>query len=517
MNIKRIIAISAVLLALGPVSARAEGDGGKTRNTALQETARRNTLWDGSSSEAGLAFSSYGIFNVLSLDYGGGYGEFRKNGDGKSSSAVSVNTSGAAYIGKFLARGGFSFRNTFDRDALYNVMLFELEDNMPFYPIDDKSSGWNRQEYRLNAGLSSPILWNRLSFGLKFDYEAKVGAKQLDPRGETFKYGVKVQPSVAIRLGKKSVLGLSGSYSDSFERAGVSNNNNWVNPTVWEHRGLGESTQGKVGGNDGLKTHTYRTDRYGAALQYSFGDLLFVEAGYERRTTSGIENPGLPKRLGSVKEDAFRLDAAWLFGRGKSNKLSLDAEFNLTKGLEYVQKLNTTAYQQEWTLISTNEMSSFTQGSARLGYDHLFGASDPRGYSWKAGAELSFDMLKESYLSPASTLDALRVYAGLLADRHFKFRRGSSLLIGIHAGYAAGFGAGYSCLGTNTHGTPKAMLADQADYMNASFLRAGGKIDWTFAHSRRVSWTLGAKASYLGAFALGKNRTVCSAALGILF
>lgn len=514
---RRIITVSAILLALGTVSSRAEGDGGNIKNTALQETARRNSLWNGSTCGAGLSFAPYGIFNALTLDYDGGYGDFRRNGDGESSSAVSVNTSGAAYIGKFLARGGFSFKDTFDRDALYNVLLYELEDNMPFYPIDDKSSGWNRQEYRLNAGLSSPVLWNRAAFGLDFDYSAKVGAKQLDPRGETFKYGVTVRPSVAVRLGRKSILGVSGSYSDSFERAKVSNNNNWINPTVWEHRGLGESTQGKVGGNDGMKTHTYRTDRYGAALQYSFGDIFFVEAGYERRTTSGIENPGLPKRLGSVKEDGFTLDAAWIFGRDKSDKLSLDAEFGLTKGLEYVQKLNTAAYQQEWTLISTNEMSSFTQGSARLGYDHLFGASDPRGYSWKAGAELSFDMLKESYLSPASTLDAMRVYGGLLAERHFKFRRGSSLLIGIHAGYAAGFGAGYSCLGTGTHETPKAMLADQADYLNASCLRAGGRIDWTFAQSRRVSWNLGAKASYIRAFALGKDRTVCSASLGILF
>lgn len=514
---KRIITVSLILAGLGTVSARAGEDGGKRRNIALQETAQRNCLWNGSTSEAGLAFAPYGIFNTLTLDYDGKYGAFRRNGDGKSSSGVSLNTSGAAYIGKFLARGGFSFKDTFDKDALYNVLLYEIEDNMPFYPVDDKSSGWNRQEYRLNAGLSSPVLWNRVSFGLSIDYSAKVGAKQLDPRGETFKYGVTVRPSVAVRLAEKSILGVSGSYSDSFERSKVSNNNNWVNPAVWEHRGLGESTQGRVGGNDGMKTHTYRSDRYGAAIQYSYGDIVFVEAGYERRTTSGIENPGLPKRLGSIKEDGVNLDAAWIFGRDKSNKLSLDAGFSLTKGLEYVQKLNTTAYQQEWTLISTNEMSSFTQANAKLGYDHLFGASDQRGYSWKVGAEVSFDLLQESYLSPASTLDAMRVYGGLLADKNFKFRRGSSLIIGLHAGYAAGFGAGYDARGTGTHETPKAMLCDQADYLNASHLRAGGRIDWTFAQSRRVSWTLGAKASYLRAFSLGKDRTVCSASIGILF
>ena len=512
---KRIIAISAILVCLGALTAQAGEPSAIHRNTALKETAERNALWARSTSAAGLAFTPYGIFNSLDLSYDGGFGEFRKNGVGKTTSEISLNTSGSAYIGKFLARGGFSFRNIFDRDALYNVLMYELEDNMPYYPIDDKSSGWNRQEYLLNAGLSSPVLWDRVAFGLKFDYTTKVGAKQLDPRGETYRYSVKVTPSVAVRLGK-SILGVSGFYSNGFERAEVSNNNNWEDPKVWEHRGLGESTQNKVGGNDGMKAHTYRTHRYGGALQYSLGEILFIEAGFARRTTLGIENPELPKKLGSISENDITLDAAWLFGKDKSNKLSVDADVCLTDGIEYVQKLNTAAYQQEWMVLSTNEMSSFTGISARLGYDHLFGASDPRGYSWKVGAEASFDLFDQSYLSPASASDAMRAYGGVLADKHFRMRK-SSLVLGLHAGYAAGLGAGYNCLSTKIYDTPKAMLNDQADWLNASFLKAGGRVDWTIREGRKVSWTLGARADYMRAFALGKDRTVCSASFGILF
>ena len=512
---RRIIAISVILVSLGTFNARAGGPAGRTRNTALQETAKRNALWAGSSSAAGLAFSPYGIFNSLDLSYDGGFGEFRKNGAGKTSSEISLNTAGSAYIGKFLATGGFSFRNIFDRDALYNVLMYELEDNMPYYPVDDKSSGWDRQEYLLDAGLSSPVLWDRVAFGLKFDYTTKVGAKQLDPRGETYRYSVKVTPSVAVRLGK-SILGISGFYTNGFERGEVSNNNNWESPKVWEHRGLGESTQNKVGGNDGMKTHTYRTHRYGGALQYSLGEILFIEAGFEHRTTLGIENPSLPKKLGSVSGNDITLDAVWLFGKDKSDRLSLDAEFCLTEGIEYVQKLNTAAYQQEWMVLSTNKMSSFTGAGARIGYDHLFGASDQRGYSWKVGAEAGFDLFDQSYLSPASTSNAMRAFGGVLADKHFKMRK-SSLIIGLHAGYAAGFGSGYNCLSTKIYDTPKAMLNDQADWLNASFFKAGGRIGWTILEGRRVSWTLGARADYMRAFAPGKDRTVCSASFGILF
>ncbi len=504
-----------MLVSLGAFAARAGVPAGKIKNTVQKETEIRNSLWSESSSAAGLSFSSYRIFNTLDLSYDGGFGEYRKNGTGKKSSDISVNTSGAAYIGKFLATGGFSFKNIFERDALYNVLMYELDDNMPYYPIDDKSSGWNKQEYLLNAGLSSPVLWDKVSFGLKIDYTTKVGAKQLDPRGETYKYGVRVTPSVAVRLGS-SLLGVSGTYMDGFERCTVSNNNNWENPKVWEHRGLGESTQNKVGGNEGMKTHTYRTHRYGGAFQYSFGKNIFVEAGFEHRVTDANENPSLPHKLGSVKENDISINAAWLFGKDNSDKLHIDALFSFTDGIEYVQKLNTTAYQQKWMVISTNEMSSYTGISAKLGYDHLFGASDSRGYSWKVGAEASFNSFAQSYMSPESTSDAMRAYAGLLADKHFKMRK-SSLLIGLNAGYAAGLGDGYTCLSTKVYDAPKSMLTDQADWLNASFVKAGGHIDWTISEGKKVSWIMAAKAEYINAMSISKDRILCSASFGILF
>lgn len=512
---KRIIAISAVLVCLGSTGALAEEPSGIWRNTVLRETAIRNSLWLESSSAAGLAFSPYKVFNVLDLSYDGGYGEFRKNGTGKSSTVISLNTSGAAYIGKFLATGGFSYRNISEHDALYNVLNYELEPNMPYHPVDDKSSGWQKQEYLLNAGLSSPVLWNRVAFGLKLDYKTKVGAKQLDPRGENYNLSINLYPSISLRLGR-SLLGLSGTYAYGFERGAVSNNNPWQDQKVWEHRGLGESTQTKVGGNEGMKTHSYRSHRYGAALQYSLGDILFVEAGFEHRTTLGTENPKLPKKLGSISENDISLSSAWLFGKDKSNKLSLDALCSLTTGIEYVQQLDKTAYRQEWVVISTNEMTSCTGVNVRLGYDHLFGASDPRGYSWKIGAEATFDLFNQSYLSPASTLGTMRLYSGALADKHFKFRK-STLLVGVHAGYAAGLGAGYNSLNAKAHATPKAMVQDNADYLNASFLKAGGRIEWTFDTGKSLSWFLGGKVSYLRAFALNRDRVICSATFGILF
>lgn len=512
---KRIIVLSALLVSLCPSVAQAGGSAEKIGSTALKETEIRNALWLGSSSAAGLAFRPYNIFNTLDLRYNGAYGEYRGLGEGKSSTEVSLNTEGAAYLGKFLVTGDFSFKNTFDQDALYNVLLYQLEDNMPYYPMDDRSSGWKRQAYELGAGLASPVLWDRVAFGIDLEYFTKVGAKQLDPRGETYKYGIQLRPSVTVSLGK-NLLGLSALYADGFERSKPSNNYNWDSQKIWYNRGLGESTQSKVGGNDGMKTCFWRTTKFGGALQYSWSDAVFAEVGYTYKQTDVKENPELPKRLGSAKEQTFSLDAAWLFGRDKSDKLSLDADFALTDGIEYIQKLNTAAFQQEWMVISTNAMSSYTDIRAALRYDHLFGAADPRGYDWKVGAEASFRMFDQSYLAPASTSNAMRAYAGINADKQFKFKR-SALLLGLDGGYAAGFGSGYTCLSTKAYATPKAAMADQADWLNASFIKAGARVDWTFEGSKRANWVFGAKANWLKPTSLDKDRLAITATFGIIF
>ena len=60
-------------------------------------------------------------------------------------------------------------------------------------------------------------------------------------------------------------------------------------------------------------------------------------------------------------------------------------------------------------------------------------------------------------------------------------------------------------------------MKDQSDWLNASYIKAGGRIDWTVSSGRRVNWVLGGKASYIGASELDKDRIICSATFGILF
>ena len=93
----------------------------------------------------------------------------------------------------------------------------------------------------------------------------------------------------------------------------------------------------------------------------------------------------------------------------------------------------------------------------------------------------------------------------------------SSLLVGIHAGYALGLGEGYKCLSAKAYPAPIAMMNEQSDWLNASYVKAGGRVDWTITSGSKVNWVLGGKVSYIGALELNKSRILCSATFGILF
>ena len=168
---KRITLI-ALLSGLGIIAAQAgnntaEKDSSpsyKISNEVLKETNFRNAPWMESNNTAGLAFRPFEMYKDLNINYENNAGEFRKQQEAAKRNNVTLNTSGSTYIGKFLVWGRFSFRNIFDKGCNMNALMYEIDEDMPYYPIDTtKNSGWQKQEYDLQAKLASPVLWDRVS------------------------------------------------------------------------------------------------------------------------------------------------------------------------------------------------------------------------------------------------------------------------------------------------------------------------------------------------------------------
>nr|MCR5003330.1 hypothetical protein [Bacteroidales bacterium] len=342
--------LAILSLCLGVASAQAQA----IYSPALSETNFRNNLWFNSENAAAMAFRPLEKYSDLDLSFKTDEGEFRRQTEANSSNDIGIHTSGNSKIGQFNIWGEFSFNNIFERDLAYNASLFEIPEDFPFFLADTVSSRWNKQVYGMRTKISSPVLWDKVSFGAEIGYETKVGAKQRDPRTTTYKYAVDVTPSAIWKISDSHALGINGYFLKSFERSEPTNVDGRYNQKVYLCRGLGMATTGTVGGNNGLGVFYYKGLDYGAGLQYNYtsGIDILAEVTYKNRKMDVYEQPTLPKRRGTTKGSVIDGHIQMLFGENNSDKVDAKVHYRTTGGYEqeqtYVQELR----NQHWLTIA---------------------------------------------------------------------------------------------------------------------------------------------------------------------
>lgn len=509
---KKII-LTAVCLSLGAIVSLAQTD--TIHSTVSLEDNFRNALWFNGNNAAGMRFTPLSGYHELKLTYDGARGVFHLKQLPEKSNAVNVNTSGALELGGILLWGDFSFKNIFEDGAKYNSIRYIPEEDMPYSVADSVASPWTKQEYLLSMKAATPLLWDHVAFGTGIDYESKVGAKQRDPRVETYRYKIEITPGAVATFGKFQI-GLSAMYRNDFERAKPSNEGAF-SKVIWQTRGLGEFQTTKVGDNDGLKEYYYKENAYGAGLQlgYSSNSTLLADFSFTRKSVDCFHNVKLPKRMGSTRQDLLKAKIQALLGGNNSHKIELDAAYSATDGLEYIQTLNTEAFNQNWDVVAVNRMSAFNRISAVLKYDWEIGNSDPRGYDWKLAADAGYLSRDYSYTLPASSDNSSSVFAGIGGFKQFKFDA-SSLVAGIGAGYNKSLGGEYIYGGL----TPDAVVLDLYRSDNAWYTTDYAKSDLNISFTKnttRLDWFAKADASYIYPFGFDGGRLCCLISAGIIF
>lgn len=457
-------------------------------NTVCRENNFRNSLWFSTENSASLAFRPISEYNELMLSYqneSGPYHSWRQP-DGRNS--LKAITSGYKSVGKFQLWGEFSFNNIFDKGLRGNAIMFEVPEDMPYYVLDTASSRWNRQIYDMSLKLASPIVLNHLSFGIAAGYTSKVGAKQKDPRTETYVNDIYAVPSVSYRFLNDHILGISGVYRYNFERSLPTNNNYRIDQLVYTTRGLGEGSTAKIGGNDGLNEYYYTGHTYGGHIQYGYHGKfsLNAEAGATLKTVDVMHQVSLPKNMGATRQMAINANIKALWGDCNSNKFSAEAIYRMTDGIEKIQVRDDTPFQQKWVVVSKNTMSTYTSTSISAKYDHQFGASSQRGYDWITGGEIGYRSEDDSYLSPESYFSWSNAMASVFCGRQLKFRN-SELLIKLNGGYLLNLSGEYIYTGGNKTATIQEFWQEDLNYRKASAIEAGGRIAYTL-HIGKVNY-----------------------------
>ena len=513
---KFILAVSTLCLGI-LVNAQAQGLDLKPKTAEAVTMMERSALWFSTSNAAALAVDTLAQYGTLEMRYNGGSGDLRKQQTAQSFNDVSFYTDGAAKIGGFRLWGDFEFQNNFEKGSRYNTILYEVFEDMPYYAVDTAASGWTKQAYLMSAKVSSPVLWDHVSFGLGVRYDTKVGAKQKDPRCEVYKYDVSVFPSVAAVFGSNTV-GLYGVYTHGFERSVPGNENYRKSQMVFLSKGLGEGILTKVGDNDGLKTCYYKANTFGGGLQYGYkgGFNLLADLGFTMTKQVGEQNPMLPKSLGNIERINVTADVRAEFGSERQHSVGLQGLLRSTNGIELLQSLSTEAFNQSWVTIGENAMTLFNYVDAGLSYDFFGGRNAATGYSWNAGADLAFTMRDYSYSLPEATLDASSLLATVRGAKQLTFSE-TTLLLGAKAGYNVGLGGEY----IYNNGTKTQWLQDfyRSDlvFFTDSYLIAGLTVGSSFPLGSRIRGTACADASYATVLGESRSRILANISFGIVF
>ncbi len=498
---------------------------------ATSEVNFRNALWWNTDNSAALAFRPISLYGDLSASYQREDGSFHRAMQAESSDIAKARSSGASKIGNTFLWGEFSISDIFERGVAHNAIFYEIPEDMPYFVADTVgTSRWNKQDYSMRARLASPVLWQRLSFGLDIAYSDKVGAKQRDPRAESEVYDLSVQPSLAWKFGHHSLVGVSGMYERSFERSEPSNRQYRFNQGVFLTKGLGMGTAAVVGGNSGLGAFYYNKQAFGGSLQYSFSsqdfELLF-DARIVSRSVDIFEHPTLPRRRGSTQGSLANGSINLLWGSNLANKLTLSANYRSTKGMEQQQQYVNETLNQHWETIVSNEISDFGRIGAGVRYDHLFGAGSQKGYSYKLGASAGYDSENDSYLLPASEWNWSAAYAGLNGGAQWVKGR-SSLLLEASLLYNRSLSSEYVYGGD---GVKNAKIADiyreELLFRSFDYLRTGGSVSYSL-RGRRVSYIWSANCTWYDSIgkpsipsewglAESADRLIASLEFGIIF
>lgn len=488
------------LLSLGAMVSRAQE---AVVTTSALEDNFRNTLWYNSTNGAGLAFDQLAKYSTLDLGASNTSGAWKRAHEPGRRTEVDAHTSGATNVGRFKVMGDFVFRDIFDKESMFNTLTYDVTDDMPYYVLDTMSSPWSRQEYEMSAMLISPVMFDRLSAACEVHYTTKVGAKQKDPRSEGYVMDIELKPSVAFQLSAGNVLGLAGLFDYTYEYSEPSNVNYSFDQKVFLMRGLGEGDLKKVGGNDGLPNVFSKTYRFGGSLQYSHSGAKTRQLVdlYGRYSTVDVQQQtSLPRSMGSTAQILAGLKYQFLFGSNWSDKLTVNAFFRNTGGIEKVQKRDDTAFNQQWVTISSNRMLELNRIEADVEYDHRLGAGGLGKYTWDFGADANFSMESDSYLAPAASQDWMRAYASVFAMGQFDLG-GSPLRARVDAGYGMGLSGNYTPSGSSKD-VPQRVYKEDIKYLTDNYAKISAMVDYTLVHG-----TTGYRFALDGGYAmpLGQN------------
>lgn len=491
----KLITVFIAFLCLAPFCPAQERD----VCPAAMEMDRNRAIWFGSENSAGMILTPLTSYESVGASYDIEQGNWRRYSDGDLKT-LNVSAEGASKLGKGRVWGRFDYNNITAEDTKYNTIFLNMDDDMPFYVADDILSFWKKQRYDLGMKAATPLYKGRYAFGVEASYFSESGAKQIDPRGYGYEYGLTVSPSALFVFGSHAV-GLALDYEAGNMRMSNINNALTGSHAVYVMHGLGNYEDYIVSllSSSSLGLVFDNKKQYGASLQYSWtgdGTKLLAEVYGKMRNWDISQTPSKPKKIGTASRTMAGGSVMLTLDRGSFfSKASVSGEYRSTNGIEYLQKLNKDYSVQAWETVGKNVKSKYRNMAASLAYDIY--RKRGAGYSWTAGASACWNDRNERYLLPVSEFMVGNVEGEVHGKKNFIIG-GSSLLAGLSAAYTRNLSSAYSYQGA---GAESCIVTDlypnTLAYMSADRIRVGANVNWAFSISSKAMMSVKADCSYV--------------------
>lgn len=492
----------------------------KPTSPASIERLKAGSLWMDSYNGAGLVLDNLSYYSDLKFAYGYKNGDYKMNSDGERERAITVSSEGGLKFGGGYIWGSFSYVNEAQRNTLFNTTMLDFDRRMPYYTIDKNLSDFLKQSYNLAMKVASKPLWDKIILGAQAEYRTKVGAKQMDPRSESWFYSINVKPSAVVLMGNHRI-GINFEYQNLVQESKTTNSDTQVNQDVFVLKGLGNGYEATVGGLQSLGMFVYKGNQVGGGLQYSYlmDDYKFLLSGnYIYGMEDVISSPSKPKKEGTVKNQELEAKLVAIKDGDNLQRLELSYVDNKLDGIEYVQRLDNTYEVQRWVVLYKSIRSEYKEHLFSLKYDFFRGAD--KNYKWRAGVIAQYKKNDDIYYIPRSTEMVENLFMGVNGKYSFNLGKKSNLLVGANFVYKDNLDGHYNYGGAKPDSyIITDFMTPDFEYMTNSYSMFGGDVSYVTSISKngRTSLFVKAAVDYYKPVDLDNDRLQSTFTLGFTF
>ncbi|WP_144062747.1 DUF6850 family outer membrane beta-barrel protein [Sphingobacterium paucimobilis] len=356
----------------------------------------------------------------------------------------------------------------------------------PFIVVDSLDGDWNKQHYALETKIASPILNERLAFGLGIDYKVSTGARQRDPRPLSTSNTLVLTPSVTYFLNLEHAIGINGRYENFVEDLSVSNVNTTTVHNMYKLIGVGEyvgSSPTFIGTSS--ISRRYNGNKFGGALQYVFKgeSFRFFGEGFvnhnAERAKDGSTNP---QEAGKHEYWEYGANVEAVYNHDLSmHRLGFAWNQRNVDNIEYHQYQDAET-RQFVTLFSAVFNTNLVTNS---NVSYAFTKWKGEAINWDLGSNIFYSGWDNKYAVNQSQQTVDRLGYDLRFKKYFQFRDASAFAVELRPGYSHHLESKfkYDEKSYSTNFVANDILYPTNAYLVMDYFNIGASVQYTFKPS----------------------------------